>query len=210
MWTGFRLALGGAQERYGVSPDLATYSKAIANGMPLSVLTGRADVMKLLEHEVFFFTTFGGETLSLAAAMATIDEIERLRVPEHLEHLGGRLRDGYNRLATETGISNFTRCIGPGCRALVTFDAAAGRPLEMKSLVQQELLRWGVLWSGTHTLSLSHTDADVDYLLGCYGAILPLLQEAVVTGTVGDRLLGPAVEPVFRRVAGFNSKPRIR
>src|SRR5262249_56125562 len=55
MWTGFRLAVGGAQERFGVSPDLATYSKAIANGMPLSVLTGRAHVLGLFGKDVFFF-----------------------------------------------------------------------------------------------------------------------------------------------------------
>src|SRR5262249_48352539 len=66
MWTGFRLALGGAQEHFGVRADLACFSKAVANGMPLSLLTGRADVMSLLERDVFFFTTFGGEALSLA------------------------------------------------------------------------------------------------------------------------------------------------
>ena len=71
MWTGFRLALGGAQERFGVTADLACLSKAVANGMPLSVLTGRADVMRLLEKDVFFFSTFGGEALSLAAAAAS-------------------------------------------------------------------------------------------------------------------------------------------
>src|SRR5262249_57598808 len=67
MWTGFRIALGGAQERFGVRADLACYSKAIANGMPLSVLAGRADVMQRLERDVFFYTTFGGEALSLPA-----------------------------------------------------------------------------------------------------------------------------------------------
>ncbi len=77
MWTGFRLALGGAQEFFDVTADLACFSKAVANGMPLSVLTGRKDVMSLLEKEVFFFTTFGGEALSLAAARATIDELAR-------------------------------------------------------------------------------------------------------------------------------------
>jgi glutamate-1-semialdehyde 2,1-aminomutase len=60
MWTGFRLALGGAQERFAVRADLACFSKAVANGMPLSVLTGRRDVMGLLDRDVFFFTTFGG------------------------------------------------------------------------------------------------------------------------------------------------------
>ena len=67
MWTGFRWALGGAQEFFGVTADLACYSKAIANGMPIAVLAGRADVMSLLDQHVFFFTTFGGEALSLAA-----------------------------------------------------------------------------------------------------------------------------------------------
>lgn len=58
MWTGFRMAIGGAQEYFGVKADLATYSKAVANGMPLSILTGRADIMKLLEKNVFFLYYF--------------------------------------------------------------------------------------------------------------------------------------------------------
>ena len=81
MWTGFRLALGGAQEFFGVTPDLACFSKAVANGMPLSILAGRKDVMSLLEQDVFFFTTFGGEALSLAAAKATILEMQEKDVP---------------------------------------------------------------------------------------------------------------------------------
>ena len=64
MWTGFRIALGGAQEYFGVKADLATFSKAVANGMPLGILVGRKDVMSVLEKDVFFFTTFGGEALS--------------------------------------------------------------------------------------------------------------------------------------------------
>ncbi|MFZ2225468.1 MAG: aminotransferase class III-fold pyridoxal phosphate-dependent enzyme, partial [Candidatus Deferrimicrobium sp.] len=64
MWTGFRLAAGGAQAVYGVEADLVTFSKAVANGMPLSVLAGKRRIMDLLEEDVFFFTTFGGEALS--------------------------------------------------------------------------------------------------------------------------------------------------
>src|SRR5690606_21977247 len=66
MWSGFRCALGGAQEFFGIKPDLAVYSKAVANGMPISFLTGRKDVMDLFTKDVFFYTTFGGEALSLA------------------------------------------------------------------------------------------------------------------------------------------------
>ncbi len=88
MWTGFRIALGGAQQYFGVKADLAVFSKAIANGMPISVITGRKDVMSLFDKDVFFFTTFGGEALSLAAAMAVIDEIEKKNVPAYLSEKG--------------------------------------------------------------------------------------------------------------------------
>ncbi|HSU38758.1 MAG TPA: aminotransferase class III-fold pyridoxal phosphate-dependent enzyme, partial [Polyangiaceae bacterium] len=94
MWTGFRLALGGAQEKFDVRADLACFSKACANGMPLSMLTGRRDVMRLLDKDVFFFTTFGGEALSLAAARATITEMLDKDVIGHLARQGRRLRDG--------------------------------------------------------------------------------------------------------------------
>jgi len=99
MWTGFRLALGGAQEYFGVTADLACYSKAIANGMPLSVLAGRRDVMELCDTDVFFFTTFGGEALSLAAAKATINELRDKQVPAYLAEQGRKLKDGYNSIA---------------------------------------------------------------------------------------------------------------
>jgi glutamate-1-semialdehyde 2,1-aminomutase len=208
MWTGFRLAVGGAQERFGVSPDLATYSKAIANGMPLSVLTGRADVMGLFEKDVFFFSTFGGEALSLAAAQACIAKLSRERVPEHLERVGRSIADGYNRIAAETGLGTVTRCHGMACRTLVSFDPSAGDPLVLKSFVQQELLRHGILWGGTHTVCLAHSDADARYLLEAYAEILPRLADAIGAGDVGARLRGKPVEPVFRRTSQFDTKPR--
>src|SRR5262249_14585343 len=140
MWTGFRLAAGGAQEKYGVIPDLATYSKAIANGMPLSVLTGRRDVMQLLEQDVFFFTTFGGEALSLAAARACLDQIRVRRVPAVLDELGRVLRDGFQRLAADLGLESVVRCQGAPCRTTVVFRSDRADPLLMRSFVQQELV----------------------------------------------------------------------
>jgi glutamate-1-semialdehyde 2,1-aminomutase len=206
MWTGFRLAPGGAQERFGVTADLACFSKAVANGMPLSILTGRRDVMKLLEADVFFYTTFGGEALSLAAAKATLTEIRDKRVPEYLDVMGESLRDGYNDLARELGLA-YTACVGYGCRTLVTFDAKLGDPLEMKSLVQQELIRRGVLWAGFHNMSYSHGDRDVDHTLAAYHEALQILDRAVRAGDVRAALRGPAVEPVFRRTSHFHTKP---
>jgi len=206
MWTGFRLALGGAQQAFGVKADLACFSKAIANGMPLSVLTGRKDVMRLLEKDVFFFTTFGGEALSLAAAKATIGELRAQDVPAHIARQGKRLREGYNAIARELGLE-YTNAVGPDCRSLVTFDAKAGNPLEMKSLVQQEMIRRGVLWGGFHNMSFSHADRDVEHVLAAYREVLPLLAKAVEAKAVRASLRGEPLEPVFRKTSNFNTKP---
>ncbi len=207
MWTGFRLALGGAQQFFGIEPDLACYSKAIANGMPLAVLTGRREIMQLLEREVFFFTTFGGEALSLAAAKATITEMQDKNVPAHLAQMGKKLKDGYNQLAAQLGM-DYTRCVGYDCRSMVTFEEKAAPPLLMKSLLQQELFRCGILWSGFHTLSFSHREEEIDYTLAAYAHVLPILAKAVAENRVAESLRGEPVEPVFRKTSHFHSKPR--
>ena len=198
MWTGFRVALGGAQQRFDVVADLACFSKAIANGMPLSVLTGRADVMRLLEEDVFFFTTFGGEALSLAAAKATIEDLRELEVPARLEVAGKRLQEGYNHLAAKKGLSH-TKASGLACRSIITFDAAAGDPLLQKSLVQQELIRHGVLWTGFHNLCLAHGEPELDHVLLAYDRALDALSTALAKGQLAESLRGKPVQPVFRK-----------
>ena len=209
MWTGFRIALGGAQEYFGVDADLACFSKAVANGMPIAILTGRKDVMQLFEKEVFFFTTFGGEALSLAAAKATIEEIRDKNVPAYLAKQGKKLKEGYNKIVNELGI-DYSKCIGYDCRSIVTFDAAKSgqNPLEMKSLVQQEMIKRGILWGGFHNMSFSHSDEDVEYTLKAYRDVLPILKEAVEKQDVHGFLKGDPVEPVFRKTSNFNTKPK--
>lgn len=207
MWTGFRVALGGAQERYGVWADLACFSKAVANGMPLSVLTGRRDVLRHLDEDVFFFTTFGGEALSLAAAKATIGELKERDVIAHMARQGRRLREGYNQIARELELG-FTRAVGLDCRSMVVFDdpkdaqsdaGAVPDPLLAKSLVQQELIRQGVLWSGFHNVSLAHGEEDVRSVLAAYGVALGELRDAVRANDVERRLRGEPVQPALRR-----------
>jgi glutamate-1-semialdehyde aminotransferase len=207
MWTGFRIALGGAQEYFGVDADLATFSKAVANGMPLSILTGKKEVMKVLNEDVFFYTTFGGEALSLAAAKATIEELKEKNVPEYLARQGKKLKDGYNQIAEELGL-NYTKCIGYECRSLITFDASAGNPLEIKSFVQQEMIKRGILFGGFHNMCFSHSDEDIVYTLKAYQAVLQLLKKAVEENNVRDELKGEPVAPVFRKVSNFNTKPK--
>jgi glutamate-1-semialdehyde 2,1-aminomutase len=208
MWTGFRIALGGAQEYFSIRPDLAVYSKAFANGMPISILTGRADVMQLFEKEVFFFSTFGGEALSLAAAIATIEEMKEKKVQAVLQQKGKILKDGYNKIASELGILNITKCIGYDCRSMVTFDASAGDPLILKSFVQQEMIKRGILWGGFHNMCYTHSEQDISYTLKAYAEVLLLLKDLVADNSVKAALKGKPVEAVFRKVSNFNMRPK--
>ncbi|HEY2581722.1 MAG TPA: aminotransferase class III-fold pyridoxal phosphate-dependent enzyme [Mucilaginibacter sp.] len=208
MWTGFRIAIGGAQEYFDVKPDLAVYSKACANGMPIAFLTGRADVMELFNSEVFSYTTFGGEALSLAACMATIKELRDKNVPQYLDEKGALIKDGYNQMAIETGMDIYTRCIGYNCRSMVTFTPEAGNGLEVKALMQQEMIKRGVLWAGFHNMCYSHSDEDIAYTLSAYRDVMPILKEAILSGNVKQYLKGEVLEAVFRKVSNYNIKPK--
>ncbi|KAA2243537.1 aminotransferase class III-fold pyridoxal phosphate-dependent enzyme [Chitinophaga agrisoli] len=210
MWTGFRIAVGGAQEYFNVKADLACYSKAFANGMPISLLTGRKEIMQLFNEEVFFFTTFGGEALSLAAAVATINEMIEKNVPAVLAQKGKLLKDGYNQLAAEIGVAECTSCTGYDCRSMVTFNAPGQDTLLLKSFVQQELFKRGILWSGFHNMSFTHTSEDIEHTLAAYKDVLPLLKQAIADNNVGDLLKGKPVEAVFRKVSNFNTKPVVK
>ena len=207
MWTGFRCAPGGAQEFFGVRADLALFSKAMANGMPISAITGRKDVMALFEKDVFFFTTFGGEALSLAATKACIEFIRDHDVAGHIASLGQRLLEGLNGLKADLEL-DFASFAGYPFRTITNFAASAGNPLEMKTFVQHELLRRGILWSGTQNLCYSHSEADIDYTLAAFGQSLELLKQAVAAGDVRGRLLGETLQPVFRKTSNFHVKPR--
>lgn len=209
MWTGFRIALGGAQEYFNVTPDLAVYSKACANGMPIALLTGRADVMELFNNEVFSYTTFGGEALSLAASIATIKEIRDKNVPAYLEEKGGIIKDGYNQIAQEFGIENLTKCVGYNCRSMVTFAAEAGNGLEVKALMQQEMIKRGVLWAGFHNMCFSHSDEDINYTLSAYREVMPILKKAIESQEVKSYLKGEILEAVFRKTSNYNIKPAL-
>ena len=206
MWTGFRMALGGAQEYFGIIPDLATYSKAIANGMPISILTGKRKIMDLADEDIFFYTTFGGEALSLAAVKATIEELRDKNVPAFLNNQGKKLKDGYNSIANKLGF-DFTKAIGYIWRSMATFDEKAGDPLIQKSLMQQEMIKRGVLWQGFFNMSFSHSNADVDYTLQALEASLSVLKKAVEENKLKESLRGIPVQPVFRKVDNFNMKP---
>jgi glutamate-1-semialdehyde-2,1-aminomutase len=197
--TGFRLAPGGAQEYFGVRADLACFGKALGNGMPISALAGPAEVMDGL-RDVFFSGTHGGETLSLAASRATLDVLAAEPVHEHLWTLGRRLQDGVNAAIAEHELRDSVQCSGAAPWTIVTVleDSSADGLLPAKSLLQQELLKRGVLFNGSNFISYAHTAEDIDFAIGAYDAALGVLAEGMREG-IAERLEGPPLSPSFRK-----------
>lgn len=195
--TGFRFSLGGAQEYFDVIPDIACFGKAMGNGMPISAIVGKREYMQVFD-DVFFSFTFGGECLSLAGSIATINEMREKNVIAHLWELGRRLQDGYNRLAADMGMIEHTECIGLAPRTVVDFKDK--NSLSMKSLFQQEAIKRGILFSGAHCICYSHTVEDIETTLGTYQEALEVLAKAIRGNSVNDLLEGEAVEPVFRPI----------
>ncbi len=141
-----------------------------------------------------------GEAVSLAAARATISELQTKNVIRHIWEQGARLKDGFNVLAREFGTSNFAECVGLPPRTLVMFrDENGNESLVLKSLFQQECLKRGVLFTGSHNVFFSHSSSDIDDTLRVYRTALGILAEAIREDNAQQRLEGEIVSPVFRR-----------
>jgi glutamate-1-semialdehyde aminotransferase/spore coat polysaccharide biosynthesis protein SpsF (cytidylyltransferase family) len=197
--TGFRYARGGAQEYFKVTPDLTSMGKGVANGLPLALVAGKAEFMEPFE-EIFFSFTFGGEVASLAAAMATIDVMEREDYWAHVWKQGAKLQNGFRALANEFGLSKTVDCGGmPPWTVTLFTDTAGFSSLQLKTLFQQEMLRWGILFSGSQFICLSHSDDDIVSTIEAYGEAFKVLRFALDCQAVDKLTLGAPIELVFRR-----------
>jgi glutamate-1-semialdehyde aminotransferase len=198
--TGFRLAAGGAQERYGVRADLVAFGKALGNGMPISALAGRAELMDRLE-DVFFSGTHGGETLSLAAAGAVLDRLDGDFYAE-LYAKGEHLRAGIQKGIEAAGVADSVRVGGAAPWVVVTIREpdGAGPGLPAKTLVQQELLKRGVLFNGSNFICAAHSDEDIELAIDAYGDAFRRLADGL-EGDLTSLLEGPPLQPAFRPLA---------
>jgi len=196
--TGFRFARGGAQQEFGVIPDLAAFGKGIANGYPLSALVGTSEYMDVVE-KIFFSGTFGGETLSLAAAKTVLTKLQREPVIETLKLRGQKILDGVTRLIEDLDISRFLAISGhPTWSFLLFKDVPPFNSWEIKTLFMQEMFKRGIYTIGTHNLSYAHSDEDIATLLTCHREVLGLIGEAVLNGTLKDRLECEPLVPLFK------------
>jgi glutamate-1-semialdehyde 2,1-aminomutase len=187
--TGFRLAYGGAQEYYGVVPDLCTLGKILGGGFPLSAVTGRREIMDLasIDHGpggIFWNGTLNGNPVSAAAGLATLGELRKPGVYEGLFAAGARLRAGLAQALREHGIA--AHVLGEGPMFYVEFtdrsvrdyrDTAAGDKRMLKR-IGDEMMRRGFLWHAVQRnyISTCHTEDLIDDTVQAYGDALTTLQ----------------------------------
>ena len=158
MVTGFRTKGFSAQKMFGATPDLACFGKAMANGMPISVVCGKAKYMNELEGDCFVSSTFGGELISIASALATIEVLEKNNAIDEIWRIGKILKDGYNSIAKDLEID--TVCEGYPCRTMFHFPTP-----EHKALFWQECIKEGVLFGYAQFISYSHDEYVINETL---------------------------------------------
>jgi glutamate-1-semialdehyde aminotransferase len=197
--TGFRLHIAGAQARFGVTPDLACFGKAMANGFPLAAVVGRREIMMVFD-EIFFSGTFGGDAISLAACKATIDELKEKPVLSHIWTVGEKLKSGLSDLIARYGLNEVVRIVGQPVRSVMTFPGCDEREsLLRRSVVMQECVKRGLLYFCSHVPSFAHGEDEIRFTLDVFEEVMPLVAAAFQANDFAQRLEGLPVEPIFRR-----------
>ncbi|MBW2993080.1 aminotransferase class III-fold pyridoxal phosphate-dependent enzyme [Candidatus Woesearchaeota archaeon] len=198
--SGFRMALGGAQQHFNVIPDLSALGKGVANGLPLSAVVGKKEIMNLIDEGAFISMTFGGETLSLAAALKTIEILERESSFEYIWELGNRWKKGIQELIDKKDISNIARVVGAAPHCGVLFSKAGSlTEHDLFSIFQQKLISKGILSLGINNFCLSHTKEDIDKFIKAADIAFEDVIKAVEKDSVEGILIGQKFRPIFKR-----------
>jgi glutamate-1-semialdehyde 2,1-aminomutase len=189
--TGFRLAWGGAQEAYGVTPDIACYGKAIGGGYPISAIVGRRELLERASPTLkggpdycYVGGTFSGNPVSAAAGLATLDVLRQDGVYDRLNALGRRLRTGLEQIGALKGIP--LSAVGEGSVSQLVFTAQtrfthledfANSDTRLRRLFAYEMIRSGVsmLPDGKLYTSLAHSESDIDETIDRAASVLDKL-----------------------------------
>jgi len=189
--TGFRFAYGGAQEYYGVVPDLAAFGKVVAGGFPLACVAGPRAIMRHFDAAlegtpdyVWQAGTFNGNAISCAAGLATLAELRKPGTYERLFRTGTRLREGLVAAVRKHGLAAQVSGEPPVFdifftdREILDYRATLTADREQIKRFNQELVRRGVVKAVNKIyISLAHTDADVDETLGVFDEVLAVLAQ---------------------------------
>ena len=150
-------------------------------------------------NDIFYSFTMGGEALSLAAAIATIKELEKKKVINYIWKFGDYLIKETNKLIKKNNLEDVIKIKGKPCWSLMfTYPAKNYTDLEIKSYLQQEILQAGFLWYGQHNMSYSHTKKDIDALLKTYARVFKDLRKLIDAGKLKQSLRGEPITNIFK------------
>jgi glutamate-1-semialdehyde 2,1-aminomutase len=196
--TGFRLSRGGAQEIYGVTPDLTTLGKGIANGYPLSAVVGRKEIMQEM-NEIFYSGTFGGELLSLAAANVVLELHQKDWIVPKLTFAGQYLSDLTQRILEDFNLTDILTLSGhPTWKFLNWHDHETATATEIKTYFMQECFKEGVLVLGTHNVTIKHSTKALQEIENAYSKIFSKIQKGLLNENLKSFLEVPPLTPLFK------------
>jgi glutamate-1-semialdehyde 2,1-aminomutase len=196
--TGFRYSKGGAQELFGVTPDLSTFGKGMANGFPVSAVAGRREIMMEME-EIFFSGTFGGELLSLAAAKIVLERHIAEDVCGRLSAAGVDLSDQTERAIAKNHLSSMIKLSGhPTWRFLNWASTEKYSVDEIKTYFMQEAFKRGLLVLSTHNMTLAHTPKTVEKISKIYDQVFSEMRRVIEAQTLRDELEVEPLKPLFK------------
>ena len=194
--SGFRETFGGLHLKYGVDPDLAMFGKALGNGYAISAVIGRADVMMAAE-ETFISSTFWTERIGPSAALATLDEMERLKSWEIISEAGRQTREFWQKTFERLGLTYALSGIQP----LPEFKIETQQWREVKTFITQEMLKRGFLASSTIYCSTLHDKDSMQLYFDSIEPVFEVLSEALSAGAEVRRLLdSKPIEIGFKRL----------
>ncbi len=204
MITGFRWHIAGAQTFFGVTPDITTFGKGMANGYSVAAVGGRRDVMQVgsidlpgMERTFLLSTTHGAEMPGLGAFLETVRIYRAENVTDHLWAYGRKLKAGLRQVAEHHGLQHHFRLDGPDISLnYLTLDAGGNASLGLRTLYAQEMLRRGVMMPWI-AVSQSHGETELQMTLDAADGALAVFGQALADG-VDKHLIGPAIKPVFR------------
>jgi len=158
--SGFRIDIGGAQKFYGVVPDLSCFGKSMANGYPLSALVGKRKIMQLME-EIFFSTTFGGEAISIAASIATINKMQKLDTIKKVKQHGKKLINSVKKIILNNNMEDYINISNIDWWPQLILNSPLQDKNLFTSLVRQEFLKNGLILASTFNLCYEHCNNKV-------------------------------------------------
>ena len=180
--TGFRFDLGGAQKYFDIKGDFVCFGKGMANGLPLSAITGPKEFMKKFD-DLWVSSSNNSEALSIAGSIAVVNEMREKNTASHCWEVGRKLYEGWNKIVEKHNID--AKMIGYPIRMeTACYDKNGNQSLELKSLLLQEMVKKGIFMSplGAVYLSYSHSDLDIKHTLDtldevCYSLNLKIKNE---------------------------------